>query len=297
MRKTSANQSAIINRQWLPRFVILPSVIFNVVFVYGFIAFTLYLAFTSSKILPVFDWIGFKNFVTLFQLPHWRIALKNLGIFGGLYLLFSCATGIILAILINQYIKGERLFRPIYLYPMAISFIVTGTAWKWFLDPGIGLEKIVQNFGFTSFEFDWIKNSDFAIYCIVIAATWQVTGYVMTIFLAGLRAVNSATIEAARIDGAKTLMLYRKVIIPQLRPVFLSVFVVLGHLAIKSYDLVIALTSGGPGRATELPSTFMYSYTFSRNQMGVGASSAIIMLIIIAALIVPYLRHEIKGEI
>ena len=192
---------------------------------------------------------------------------------------------------------GENIFRPIFLYPMAISFIVTGTAWKWFLDPGIGLEHIVQLWGFTSFKFDWIKNSDFAIYTIVIAAVWQVTGFVMVIFLAGLRAINHTTIESAVVDGASTFQLYTRIIIPQLSSSFLSVFVILGHMAVKSYDLVIALTSGGPGRATELPSTFMYSYTFTRNQMGVGAGSAVFMLLLIAIIIVPYIRVQVKERI
>jgi glucose/mannose transport system permease protein len=179
---------------------------------------------------------------------------------------------------------------------MAISFIVTGTAWKWFLDPGIGLERIIRSLGFDAFRFDWIKNSDMAIYTVVIAAVWQVSGYVMIIFLAGLRAVPHESIESAVVDGASIWKLYTRVVIPQLRPSFLTVFVILGHMAIKSYDLVIALTGGGPGRATELPSTFMYSYTFTRNQMGIGASSAVFMLLVFGIIIVPYLRAQVRGE-
>ena len=281
---------------WTPRFVLFPSALVILVFVYGFILFTLYLSFTSSKILPIFDWVALSNYRTLFTLPHWITALKNLGIFGLCYLVISIGAGLILAILLNQYIVGEHVIRPVYLYPMAISFIVTGTAWKWFLDPGIGLQAIMHKWGWSSFRFEWIKDNDLAIYCVVIAAVWQATGFVMTIFLAGLRSINITTVEAARVDGASSFLLYRRVIIPQLSPSFLSALVILGHLAIKSYDLVIALTNGGPGRATELPSTFMYSYTFTRNQMGVGATSAIIMLIAIAIIIVPYIRKEIKED-
>ena len=135
-----------------------------------------------------------------------------------------------------------------------------------------------------------------AIYCVVIAAVWQSTGFVMAMFLAGLRGIDNEILKAAQIDGASAPKLYRRIIIPQLRPAFLSAFVVLAHMAIKSYDLVIALTNGGPGRATELPATFMYSYTFTRNQMGVGAASAIIMLMMIAAVIVPYLYAEIREQ-
>ena len=178
---------------------------------------------------------------------------------------------------------------------MALSFIVTGTAWKWFLDPGIGLEHTMHIWGWESFTFTWIKDGKMAIYTIVIAAVWQSSGFVMAMFLAGLRGIDNEIIKAAQIDGASNFNLYRRIIIPMLRPAFLSAFVVLAHLAIKSYDLVIALTNGGPGRATELPATFMYSYTFTRNEMGIGASSAVIMLMMIACVIVPYLYSELRG--
>ncbi|MEM1079932.1 MAG: sugar ABC transporter permease, partial [Pseudomonadota bacterium] len=216
-------------------------------------------------------------------------------IFGILYILISSLLGLLLAILLDQKIRAEGLIRPIYLYPMALSFIVTGTAWKWFLDPGIGLENVMQQWGWANFEFNWIKDRDFAIYTVVLAAVWQSSGFVMAMFLAGLRGVDNEIIKAAQIDGASGFRIYRKIIIPMMRPVFLSAFVVLAHLAIKAYDLVIALTGGGPGRATELPATFMYSYTFTRNQMGIGASSAIIMLIMIFSIIVPYLYSELKS--
>ena len=134
-----------------------------------------------------------------------------------------------------------------------------------------------------------------AIYCLVIAAVWQSSGFVMAMFLAGLRGVDNEIIRAAQIDGASLVTIYRRIIIPLMRPVFLSAFVVLAHLAIKAYDLVIALTGGGPGQATELPATFMYSYTFTRNQMGIGASSAIVMLAMIFSIIIPYLYSELRG--
>jgi glucose/mannose transport system permease protein len=282
-------------QELLPRVVLAPSFAAVLIFVYGFILFTAYLSFTNSKILPNFALVGFENYAKLFGLPNWRIALANLAIFGGLYIVLCTAMGLLLAILLDQKIRAEGVLRPIYLYPMALSFIVTGTAWKWFLDPGIGLEQVVRSWGWTSFTFDWIKNRDMAIYCVVIAAVWQSTGFVMAMFLAGLRGIDNEIIRAAQIDGASVPKLYRRIIIPQLRPAFLSAFVVLAHMAIKSYDLVIALTGGGPGRATELPATFMYSYTFTRNQMGVGAASAVIMLMMIASIIVPYLYAELRG--
>ena len=278
------------------RFVLLPTLILTFVFVYAFIIFTIYISFTNSRLMPSFEWVGLQNYVKMFKLTHWHTALKNFAIFSVLYISIATLLGLFLAILVDWSSLGEKVFRPIYLYPMAISFIVTGTAWKWFLDPGIGLEQIMHAWGFANFQFRWIKDSDFAIYTIVIAAVWQVTGYVMTMFLAGLRAVNHATIESAVVDGAGAWKLYTRIIIPQLGPSFTSVFVILGHMAIKSYDLVIALTNGGPGRATELPSTFMYSYTFTRNQMGIGASSAVFMLVLFAIIIIPYIKSIVKDR-
>src|SRR6185369_15040211 len=228
---------------------------------------------------------GFRNWIT---------ALQNLAIFGSLYILLCSAIGLLLAILIDQKIRIEGLLRPIYLYPMALSFIVTGTAWKWFLDPGIGLEHTMHQWGWESFAFTWIKDRNMAIYTLVIAAVWQSSGFVMAMFLAGLRGVDNEIIKAAQIDGASNITIYRRIIIPLMRPVFLSAFVVLAHLAIKAYDLVVALTGGGPGQATELPATFMYSYTFTRNSMGIGAASATIMLIMTASIIVPYLYSQLR---
>lgn len=281
-------------RDILPRLVLSPSLFLILIFVYGFILFTGYLSFTDSRMLPSFDWVGLANYSNLWGQRNWMTALQNLAIFGILYIAICCILGLMLAIFLDQKIRGEGILRPIYLYPMALSFIVTGTAWKWFLDPGLGLENTLHLWGWDSFAFNWIKDRNMAIYTVVIAAVWQSSGFVMAMFLAGLRGIDGEILKAAQMDGARNWSLYTRIIIPQLRPVFLSAFVVLAHLAIKAYDLVIALTNGGPGRATELPATFMYSYTFTRNQMAVGASSAVIMLAMIAAIIVPYLYSELR---
>ena len=279
----------------LPKLVLAPSFVIILVFVYGFILYTGVLSLTDSKMLPSYNFAGLSNYSKLWALPHWWRAITNLAIFASLYIVICSVLGLFLAILLDQKIRGEGFLRPIYLYPMALSFIVTGTAWKWFLDPGIGLENTMHLWGWESFSFDWIKDRNYAIYCVVIAAVWQSSGFVMAMFLAGLRGIDNEIVKAAQIDGASNFNLYRRIIIPMLRPAFLSAFVVLAHLAIKSYDLVIALTNGGPGRATEMPATFMYSYTFTRNEMGIGASSAVIMLMMIASVIVPYLYSELRG--
>ena len=286
----------LARRDWTPGLVLAPSVLLLIVFVYGFILFTFYLSFTDSRILPSFGFVGIENYWKLFQLRHWSTAVSNLAVFAVLYISISTLIGLLLAIFLDQKIRGEGVLRPIYLYPMALSFIVTGTAWKWFLDPGIGLEHTMHLWGWESFSFDWIKNRDYAIYTVVLAAVWQSSGFVMAMFLAGLRGIDNEILRAAQIDGASNWNLYTRIVLPQLRPAFLSAIVILAHLAIKSYDLVIALTGGGPGRATELPATFMYSYTFTRNQMGIGASSAVIMLLTIAAIMVPYLYSELREK-
>ena len=281
----------------LPKIVLAPSFALILVFVYGFIVFTGFLSFSGSKLLPDFStWVGFDNYVRLFNHPNWIVSLKNLAIFSVLYIVICSVIGLALAIFLDQKIRGEGLLRPIYLYPMALSFIVTGVAWKWFLDPGLGPEQTPHQWGWPSLHFDWIKNKDFVIYTVVIAGVWQASGCIMAMFLAGLRGIDGEIMKAAQIDGATTFQLYRRIVIPLLRPIFLSAFIVLAHLAIKSYDLVVALTSGGPGGSAWLPSNFMYEYTFKRNEMAVGSASAVIMLMTIVAIIVPYLYSALREK-
>jgi glucose/mannose transport system permease protein len=279
---------------YLPKLLFSPSVFLVLVCVYGYIMFTVYLSFTTSTMLPTFDLAGTASYHRLLALDNWNVSLHNLATFASLYILIAMVLGLGLAILIDQKIKAESAFRSIFLYPMALSFIVTGTAWKWLLDPGVGLERSIHLMGWEGFSFTWIKDSEMAIYCVVIAAVWQTSGFVMAMFLAGLRGVDTEQINAAKVDGAKTWQIYLRIILPQLGPVFVSAFVILAHMAIKSYDLVVALTNGGPGRSTWLPSVFMYQYTFTRNEMAVGAASSVLMLVAIGAVVLPYLFSEMR---
>jgi glucose/mannose transport system permease protein len=290
-------------QHFVPKLVLAPSFLLVLIFVYGFNLWTVFLSFTNSKAFASFTLIGLANYEKLWNWTFetdppssWYTAIVNIGIFGGLYIVFCLALGLILAILLDQKIRGEGILRPIYLYPLALSFIVTGTAWKLFLDPGIGLEKAVHDWGWTSFKFDWVVNPRMMIYCVAIAGIWQTSGFVMAMFLAGLRGVDGEILKAAQIDGASAYATYRRIVIPIMRPVFLSAIIVLAHMAIKSYDLVLSVTGKNPGGAAELPSTFMYSYTFTRNQMGVGSTSAVIMLMTIAAIMVPYLYSELREK-
>ncbi len=281
--------------QQLPKLVLGPSVLVTLVFVYGFIAWTSILSFTLSKSYARFDWAGLLQYTRVLTHDRWQVAVHNLLVFGSLYITICLVIGLLLAILIDQRIRQEGSLRAIFLYPMALSFIVTGTAWKWMLNPGLGIEKLVHDWGYTAFRFDWIIQEDMAIYTIVIAGVWQASGFIMAMFLAGLRGIDQDMIKAASIDGATLPRIYWRIIIPQLRPVFLSSFVILSHLAIKSYELVVALTGTGPGYATELPSTFMYAHTFTRNQLGMGAASSVMMLLTVAAIMVPYLYSEARS--
>jgi glucose/mannose transport system permease protein len=278
----------------LPKIVLGPTLIITLIFVYGFIAWTTVLSFTRSRAFANFHWAGLLQYGRVWEHARWHVAIGNLGIYASLYVVLCMGIGLGLAILLDQRIRAEGGLRALFLYPMALSFIVTGTAWKWILNPGLGLTKLFHDWGWTSFQFDWIINDDMAIYTVVIAAVWQASGFVMAMFLAGLRGIDQEQIKAASIDGARMPAVYRRIIIPQLRPAFISAFVILVHLAVKSYELVIALTGAGPGYSTELPSTFMYSFTFTRNELGMGAASAVMMLCTVAAIMVPYLYSEMR---
>jgi len=280
---------------WLPKLVIAPSFVLSLLFIYGLMAWNGVLSLSASRMLPNYEFAGLAQYEALFESERWWVALRNLGIFGGLFVGGGMALGLLLAILLDQKIRLEGLLRTIYLYPMALSFIVTGTAWKWILNPGLGLEHLVQEWGFADFSFGWLVDPDMAIYCVVIAGIWQSAGFVMALFLAGLRGIDDSIIKAAQVDGASLPRIYWRIIIPSLRPVFFSTLMVVSHLAIKSFDLVMALTAGGPGYATDLPATFMYTMAFSRGQIGLGAASATIMLATVAAIVVPYLYSELRG--
>ncbi len=281
----------------LPKLVIAPGFVLGFAFIYGLMIWNGVLSVTGSRMLPNYEnFVGLEQYVQLWSMDRWYVALKNLGIFSVLYVGGSMAVGMVLAIFLDQKIRAEGWLRTIYLYPMALSFIVTGTAWKWILNPSDGLQKLMQDLGWTSFTFDWLVQSDTAIYCIVIAGVWQSAGFAMALFLAGLRGIDDSIIKAAQIDGASLPLIYWRIILPILRPVVFSTILVLSHLSIKSFDLVMALTAGGPGFATDVPATFMYTMSFTRGQIGLGAASATMMLATVAAIVVPYLYSELRSK-
>jgi len=282
---------------WLPKLVIAPAFVLGFAFIYGFMVWNGVLSVTGSRMLPNYDeFVGLAQYERLFEMDRWWVALKNLGIFSVLYVGGSMLIGMVLAIFLDQKVRGEGALRTIFLYPMALSFIVTGTAWKWILNPSLGLEKLMHDLGWTSFQFDWLVQSDTAIYCVVIAGIWQSAGFAMALFLAGLRGIDDSIIKAAQIDGASLPRIYWRIILPVLRPVVFSTILVLAHLSIKSFDLVMALTNGGPGYASDVPATFMFVMSFTRGQIGLGAASATMMLATVAAIVVPYLYSELRAK-
>jgi len=280
----------------LPKIVISPSFAVILWFVYGFVLWTFYISLTKSKMLPRYDFWGIDQHFRLWSNPRWSIAVENLLIFTVLFVVICILIGILLSILLDQKIRAEGFLRTIYLYPMALSFIVTGTAWKWMLNPTMGIEKLVTDWGFNDFTFDWLVSREMSIYTIVIAAVWQSSGFVMALFLAGLRSIDDEIIKAAKIDGASLYSIYFTIILPMMRPVFMSSIVILLHISIKSYDLVIALTAGGPGISSDMPAVFMTQMAFHRSEIGLASASAVMMFLTVLAVVVPYLYSELRRQ-
>ena len=201
----------------------------------SFSLWTIWISFTPSTLIPVSGWVGLRNYTAVLASRNWQIAFDNLLLFGSAFVLLSLVTGLMLAILLDQRIRGENVLRSIFLYPLAVSFVVTGTVWSWLLNPGLGIQKLVHDLGWTSFRFDWLIDRDMAIWTIVIAAIWQSSGFAMALFLAGLRSVDADLIKAAQIDGAGPFRMYRRVILPTLWPI--TITVVVDPAAVRDHDL------------------------------------------------------------
>lgn len=273
---------------WVPILVLAPSFAASFVYVIVFTLWTFYISLSDSTLLPTYGFVGFDNYAALWSNRRWNIAYTNLFLFSGLYVVGAMAIGLLLAILIDQRIRAEAAWRTIFLYPLAVSFVVTGTVWSWLYSPTAGIEFLVRNLGWENFSFALTTNRDYAIYAVILTGIWQSSGFAMALLLAGLRSVDGDLVKAAQIDGAGVLRTYRKVVLPTIAPIFIAVAVVLLQFAIKTFDLVVALTGGGPGIATTFPAIFVYDLMFQRGQIGVGAAAAIMMLLALAVVLVPY---------
>jgi glucose/mannose transport system permease protein len=274
--------------EWVPILVLLPSLVASFVYVFVFTLWTFYISVSDSSLLPTYGFVGLDNYVALWSNRRWNIAYTNLFLFSGFYVVGSILIGLLLAILIDQRVRAEAAWRTIFLYPLAVSFVVTGTVWSWLYDPTAGIEQLVRALGFASFEFAPATDRDTAIYTIIATGIWQSSGFAMALFLAGLRSVDQDLIKAAQIDGAGWGRIYRRVILPSIAPIFVAVAVVMLQFAIKTFDLVVALTGGGPGIATTFPAIYVYDLMFQRGQIGQGAAAAIMMLLALTVVLVPY---------
>lgn len=276
--------------------LITPGLLLGALFFYGFLAWTAWLSLTHSGMLPSHEFVGLLQYQRLFEDPRWLAALWNLLRFASLFVALPLLIGLGLAVLLDQKLRAEGVLRWIYLHPMALSMIVTGSAWRWLMDPDQGLAEGLRLLGWTSFRWDWLADEDMAVYALVVAAVWQISGFVMALFLAGLRGIDESLVQAARLDGASGWRLYHRVLLPQLGPSLFSALLILLPAAIKTFDLVVALTEGGPGQSSELPAFYMFQMAFERSRLGLGAASSMVMLMMVLAVALPYALARSRGD-
>ncbi|MCX5576780.1 carbohydrate ABC transporter permease [Kaistia terrae] len=276
-------------RFWMAQVALLPAWLI-VIFAYiGTIIWTIQISFTSSKVFPVSNYVGFSQYTRLFGSERWIISVQNLAIFGLIFIVGCLILGFLLAVFLDQRIRAESVFRTIFLYPYALSFIVTGLVWQWTLNPTLGVQQTVRNWGWESFTFDWLSRGDRAIYVIALAGMWQASGLVMAILLAGLRGVDGELWKAAKVDGIPTWRVYVHIVIPILTPMFVTATVLLATAVVKVYDLVVALTNGGPGISTEVPAKFVIEYLFQRQNLGLATAASTVMMITVLCVLAPWL--------
>jgi glucose/mannose transport system permease protein len=275
----------------------IPMVLTTLVVFLGGTVWTVVYSFTDSKLLPRLRWVGLDQYERLWSNSRWLISIENLLFFGVMSLVFTIAMGFLLAVLMDQKIRFEDTFRTIMLYPFALSFIVTGLVWQWILNPQFGIQGIVRSWGWESFTFDPLNNPDTVLYGLLIAGLWQGTGFVMCLMLAGLRGIDEDIWKAARVDGIPTWKTYLVIIVPMMRPVFITTLVIVAAGIIKLYDLVVAQTSGGPGgNASQVPAMYVYDYMFQAQNLGQGFAASTMMLVSVLVVLIPWAYLEFGGK-
>ncbi|HBF32792.1 sugar ABC transporter permease [Rhizobium sp.] len=274
----------------------IPMILIALVIFFGGSIWTVVYSFTNSKLLPRLKFVGLDQYDRLWSSARWIVSIENLAIYGVLSLIFSLVIGFVLAALMDQKIRFENVFRTIFLYPFALSFIVTGLVWQWILNPEFGIQSVIRSIGFTNFNFDPLYNQSIVIYGILIAGLWQGTGLVMCLMLAGLRGIDEDIWKASRVDGIPTWKTYLLIIIPMMRPVFITTLVIITSGIVKVYDLVVAQTSGGPGIASEVPAKYVYDYMFQAQNLGQGFAASTMMLLTVAIIVIPWAYLEFGGR-
>lgn len=281
--------------------MVMPSILAVMIFVYGFIGWSVRVSFTNWRgLLPTYEFVGFKNYIDLLTRdPRFKIDIRNTVLFTVLFVVVALVLGLFLAILLDRGIKGEAIFRNIYLFPMAISFIVAGISWRWLMNPAMGERMSGLNLLFDKVGLDflinqWYTTQNWGIAFIAIPAVWQMSGYVMALYLSGLRSIPTQLREAAMVDGATEFEIYRYVIMPLMRPVTLSAMIILGHISLKVFDLIIATV--GKQIALDVPAVYMWQTTFDGYFFSRGAAIGVLLLLSVTVLVIPYLRYSLKSE-
>jgi glucose/mannose transport system permease protein len=292
--------------------LILPSIVAVGIFVYGFIGWTGYVSLSRWRgVIPDYHFVGADNYEALSDNPRFQADIRNTIVFTALFLFSATVIGFLAAALLDQKIKGEAFFRGVFLFPMAISFIVTGIAWQWLFNPSTGVNLLSRKLGYDGPLPGWATDANVllgfdvgkievgipvALLPVVVAAMWQLAGFTMAMYLAGIRSVPEELREAARVDGASEWQVYRRVVLPLLRPITLGVIVILGHISLKIFDLTVAMTGSGPNFTADMPAFFMFETTFRGNHFAQGAAIAMVLLFLVATLVIPYLYFSLRRE-
>lgn len=266
-----------------------------VVFVGG-TSWTVVHSFTNSRLLPKLDFVGLDQYERLWASSRWMISITNLAVYGACSLVLTLVIGFTLAAMLDRKIRGEAIFRSIFLYPFALSFVVTGLAWQWILNPDFGVQGVIRGLGWESFSFDPLNNPEIVIYGILIAGIWQGSGLIMVIMLAGLRGIDEDIWKAARVDGIGTIKTYIRIVIPMMRPVFITALVLIASGIIKLYDLVVAQTNGGPGISSEVPAKYVINYMFQAQNLAQGFAASTMMLVSVIIILIPWAYLEFGGK-
>jgi glucose/mannose transport system permease protein len=262
----------------------------------GSVIWSIRISLSSSKLFPRDDWVGLMQFERLFETDRWMVSLQHLGVLAVVYVLGVLILGTLMAIFIDQQVRAESWFRTIFLYPYAMSFVVTGLIWQWLFNPTLGLQNAFRLMGWESFTFDWTVRSDMVLYAIGLAMVWQGSGTTMAILLAALRGVDEEQWKAARLEGVSKPRYYLSVVLPQLGPAYATAFVLLAVALVRTFDVVAVMTSGGPGDASEVPAKFIIDHLFGRNNIGLASAASVVMLVTVFTVLAPLLYWRSKVQ-
>lgn len=294
--KATSKRPNRLFRNMSAKIALVPMILTAVVVFMGGTIWTVVYSFTSSGLLPRLDWVGLDQYDRLWSSTKWIISIKNLALYGVFSLIFTLVVGFTLAAMLDRKVRGEAVFRSIFLYPFALSFIVTGLIWQWILNPDFGVQGVVRQMGWESFTFNPLNNPDIVMFGLLIAGLWQGTGLIMCIMLAGLRGIDEDIWKATRVDGIGTVKTYVQIIIPMMRPVFVTAVVLIASGIIKLYDLVVAQTAGGPGISSEVPAKYVMTAMFGGQNLGQGFAASSMMLLSVVIILVPWAYLEFGGR-